>query len=84
MSRSLDLHDFPWESEDQRKGYLALVQYWRKNGQDPGLLVDSTAAFFIQKDHESHEWMIEMLDRIITPLRNEIMELRRELGRGKI
>jgi hypothetical protein len=76
--------DFPWESEEQRKGYLALIQYRRKLGKNPEIVVDPTAAFFIQKDHESHEWMIEMLGRVIGELRTEILTLRTALERAGI
>jgi hypothetical protein len=77
------LKNFPWESEEQRKGYFALVKYL----SDKGVIIteiNPTAAFFIQKDHESHEWMIEMLSRVLGEMKTEILTLRTALERAGI
>jgi hypothetical protein len=73
---------FEWESEEQKKGFLALAKFLREHGRNmfhaslqPMDKQDLISAFFIQKDHESHLWMMEMLDRIISPLQDEIRRL---------
>lgn len=70
------IDEFPWESEVQKKGYLSLVLYMRKNGYRIPDRVDPVAAFLIQKSHESHEWHINLLSQQIEALRQEIIELR--------
>jgi hypothetical protein len=85
------VEDFPWESEAQRKGMLALV-LWSRNLPDfvRSSPMDCLAAFIFQKDHESAIWFTEMMGNQITMLQNEIKllqdqitDLRYELNRAK-
>ncbi len=76
------INTFPWESEEQKKGYGALIMFLRKIKHPEKF--DPTAAWFIQKDHESHEWMIEMLSRVIGELKHEILTLRAALEKANI
>lgn len=71
---------FNWESEDQKKGYLALVQYLRGFGIEPKLPIDYVAAWFIQKDHESNEYWRDMVGQQVSSLQNEIRLLQQEIG----
>ncbi len=52
---------FPWESEEQKKGYLNFVQYLAKAGREAVIPIDLLATYFIQKDHESNEWWTEIV-----------------------
>lgn len=69
------LEGFSWDSEEQKKGYLALVQYLRHHGQARDDRVDATAAFFIQKDHEAAQWFVEVIGRAVDPFTQEIRNL---------
>lgn len=84
---------FPWESEVQKKGVLALYQWFKKLPAE--LRTDDTrnacvAAWFIQKDHESNEWWGKVLgDQVrglqdqIRLLQTRIHELKSELAEFK-
>lgn len=66
------IETFEWESEAQRKGYLGFVK-WAK---DQGLPYDDIRPidlFFLQKDHESTEWMVAMCADQINGLRDSLM-----------
>lgn len=76
-----EIDRFRWDSEDQRKGYLSLVQYLRNHGVARSDNVDAVAAFFIQKDHESAKWFVGLLAEESARLRQEIQALRSELGK---
>lgn len=75
--------DFPWESEDQKKGFLSLVQFVRQHIdrplplQIPGYIL---ATYFIQKDHESTEWFLEYIARVTEPLEKRILLLEQQLA----
>lgn len=71
---------FPWESQEQREGFLNFVQYKMKFGIKPEPPVDILAAYFIQKDHESNEYWREMVGGQVTALQAEIMNLKSELA----
>lgn len=68
---------FKWESPEQEKGYKNLVQWLRKNGQ-PELSKEGSmiAAYFIQKDHESHEWLMGMLQRVLAPIETQVAHIK--------
>lgn len=70
---------FSWESVDQKKGYLALVQYLRANGFKVYLssLIGLVSAWFIQKAHESNQWWRDTVSGQISPLVDEISMLKR-------
>lgn len=74
-NESLFQEDFKWESETQRKGYLALLQYLRKFGIEATGPVDAKAAFFIQKDHESNLWWIDLIAQKHQEVLNMLGEL---------
>lgn len=67
------IESFAWESEDQKKGYLALVQYLRQFGLPPKLPIDYVATFFIQKDIDSHEYWRDMVGGQIKALQDDVM-----------
>jgi hypothetical protein len=64
---------FPWESKDQKEGYLALVQYLRGFGVAPEAPIDAKSAFFIQKNIDSHEYWREMVGDQISSLQAELI-----------
>lgn len=74
------VEEFPWQSEAQRKGYLALVQYMRGFGIEPTLPIDPQVCWQIQKDHESHEWWVEVLGNQVGALQAEIIAVRRQIS----
>lgn len=71
-----------WASEDQRKGFLALLQHLHRfevqNGVKLGIRIEDAlvASYFIQKDHESNEWWRDTVASQVDGLRREIDELR--------
>jgi len=77
------IRDFKWESDEQRKGYLALVKYRMDQGDGIDHRVDRTAAFFIQKDHESNEWWLGLMADHMGRLEQRIAELEQRLEQGE-
>lgn len=75
----LKVENFPWVSDAQKKGYLALMQDMRNHGLTTSVYVDITAAFFIQKNHEANEWFVQIMGDQIKQLQNEIYDLREDL-----
>lgn len=69
------VEEFPWESKEQKEGYLALVQYGLKFGLKPSLPISHICAFFIQKDHESHIYWNELVGTQVRNLQDEIRSL---------
>jgi len=74
------LNSYPWESVEQKKGFLSLLKHLsdlrpnvRKN------MIGAICAYFIQKDHESSEWFVEILGDRVRRLEDEIVLLREEL-----
>lgn len=74
-----NVEEFPWDSEDQKKGYLNLVQYLRKVHGGSKNAVDSTAAYFIQKDHESAEYYTTLIGTQVHNLQNDIFKVQQDL-----
>lgn len=73
---------FPWASEVQKKGFLAMYQWLLTLPKE--LRADDTryacvASFLIQKSHESHEWWAETVGTQVTRLEDQIVILRREI-----
>lgn len=71
--------NFKWESTEQHKGFLNLIQYLKSHcpeGADPLLLI---ASYFIQKDHESNEWWLSLITDQFGRMQQEMMKLRIEL-----
>jgi|WetSurMetagenome_2_1015567.scaffolds.fasta_scaffold634955_2 hypothetical protein len=67
--------NFKFESSEQQKGFLNLVQYLRKHcpdGYDPTFLI---ASYFIQKDHESNEHWIELVGNQISNIQLQLKSL---------
>ena len=73
--------NFKWENEDQKKGFLNLIQYLIKKTPDgfEGFSPEITAAYFIQKDKESHEWWADTVAGQFEMLRKEIMSLQLQI-----
>lgn len=67
---TIDKSDFKWDSEDQRKGYLAFLYWARHKNVRPDS--DSFILFSIQKDHESHEYWRELVGTQIGELNRVI------------
>lgn len=76
-----EMHEFKWESVEQEKGYGNLVEWLRKRGVKYPLSSETflVACYFIQKDHESHEWLVEMLSRMLDDIRRDILTLKQDL-----
>lgn len=72
---------FEWESETQEKGFLNLRQWLRSHGMTSELTAEQflIACYFIQKDHESHEWTMDMLGRVVGALQSDIKALQDKL-----
>lgn len=66
------LEAYPWESKDQKIGYLALVQYLLRFGVKPDAPIDAKAAFFIQKDIDSHAYWMEMVSSQVADLQTNL------------
>jgi septal ring factor EnvC (AmiA/AmiB activator) len=79
-----ELRKFEWQSDEQRKGYLALVQYWKQYDASAPFPIHArenlTALFFIQKDHESHQYWIDLVGRQVSSLQDELHSLRNSLS----
>ena len=74
------VENFPWESKAQEESFLSFLQWLRKI---PAALVGHPVfllcAFFAQKDHESNEWIVEVIGDRVRRLEDEIQLLRGEL-----
>ncbi len=72
---------FPWDSEEQREGFLNLVQYLRRIdpqhrvGEALTISPSALAAYFIQKNHESADWFLEHLCKVTRALEDRIVAL---------
>ena len=85
MTASLEqwVETFAWESETQKKGFLALVLFLRDHrARERDVEFDPTddtlnaiAAWFIQRDHESNEWWNERIGDLSSRFENEIVSL---------
>lgn len=73
---ALAIDTFPWESEDQKKGFSDFINYSRQFGLEPKLPIDPIITYFIQKDHESHLWWEEHIEEFFGQLRDDMMLLR--------
>ena len=72
---------FEWESEAQRKGFLSLIQFMRKHGAVmEARTLHIIACYFIQKDHESHEWWIGVIGDQIKSLEDRLMDVSHRLA----
>lgn len=60
------IENFEWESDAQKKGYLAFVKWARNRGLP--CEVRPIDLFFIQKDHESTQWLIETFGNQISAM----------------
>lgn len=77
---SLQMRTFKWESDDQKKGFWALIQYLRPIVPEGDFLalVTMVSCFFIQKDHESNVWWAETMGAQISSLEKQISLLQTE------
>lgn len=76
------MDSFPWESKEQREGYLALVQFKMRFGLLPILPIDYDAVFFIQKDVESNEYWRDAVAQQVSELQNVIADSQESLARA--
>ena len=68
---------FPWQSEEQKEGFLAYIQYIREFGREPVPLVDELPLLFlIQKNHEAAEYWQQTVGDQISILRQEMVAVR--------
>ena len=64
---------FPWTSEEQKEGFLALVQYLRQFGKEPASpYLGLEACFLIQKNHEAAQYWQQTFADQVSILRQEI------------
>jgi len=75
----MTIDDFPWKSEAQKKGYLAMMQDMRSHGLQIPIYVNVNLAFLIQKNHEANEWFVQVMGDQIKQLQNEISDLREDM-----
>lgn len=80
MDFSAIVDAFPWESKEQREGYLAWVQYERKFGREQDGPIDTSLAFLIQKNHEAAEYWRETFSGQVDQLRMELAETIKEIN----
>ena len=80
MNEMLDIavESFPWESDEQREGYLNFVQYQRQFGMEPALPIDPVVTYFIKKDHESNDYWRELVSSQVTDLQSQLRSLQQE------
>lgn len=72
---------FKWESEEQRKGFFNLIQFLKeKHPQNVHQLIASVAAYFIQKDHESHEYWVELVGNQIGQVNKQLRLLQEDVN----
>jgi len=75
---------FKFESEAQRKGFLAFLLWLRRvpsvETMGAGYLLPLLALYQMQKDHESSEWFIRVIGDQVHNLRMEIQDLRTQLS----
>lgn len=69
---------FAWESEEQKKGYLAWIQYEGMFGHLPEPRIDTRMAFLIQKSHEAAEYWRDTFGEQIAMLQNDLKKLQEE------
>lgn len=80
MSASTWAENFKWDSEDQKKSFLAAAFWLKQKGLDINTFpIRPLDAFFMQKDHESHEWHVELLGSQIAGLQKEISALQNDI-----
>jgi hypothetical protein len=71
---------FPWQSDDQKEGYLAYVQYRKQLGLPPPPTIDIALVWLIQKNHESYEWQRDTFGDQISTLQGDIRALQYKLN----
>ncbi len=76
---SVAIEEFPWDSDVQKEGYLAFIQYERKFGYRPKLPIDHVVAFFIQKDHESNEYWRDMVGDQFSGVTDQVRVLQEKI-----
>lgn len=75
------LRGFKFTSEVQEKGFNSMVQYLngfkgRFSDQDA---VWAALAYLIQKDHESHEYYIDLFGKQVADLQDQIKQLQDQI-----
>lgn len=70
---------YPWDSEEQKQGYLGLISYMKRIVKLVPMHVMPALAFFIQKDIDAHVYWRELVGTQITDLQNQIMVLKLQL-----
>jgi hypothetical protein len=78
FSRAVD--QFNWDSEEQKKSYLAFVQYEINLGRVPQEEINAPLAFIFQKQHEQNEYWSEVLGAQIKTLQDEVHRLYQAQG----
>lgn len=85
MTLSDEIREYEWDSEDQKEGFLALLDYLNRHGGLPETM-DLTAVFFIQKHIDALTTLTESFGDQVTRLQNdirsnqdEVASLRREI-----
>lgn len=83
------LQDFPWESDEQRKGVLAFVQWaerlYARTDKEILMLPSLNQSLFVlmaflaQKDHEGGRWVTEVMGEHLTSLRDQIRLVQNEV-----
>ena len=83
VTKKYFLENFPWESKEQKEGFLSLMQWLRGiPAALTGLPLFLVFCYLVQKDHESSEWMIGVIGDRVRRLEDEIALLREELRTG--
>lgn len=77
------IEEYPWESQEQKDGYLNFVQHLNKFGIQPTLPIDPVVSYFVQKDLESNEYWREMVGSQVSDLVNQIKSLQEETSNLK-
>lgn len=71
--------EFPWESDDQQKGFLSLLKWLRSKPKRLSIPWALLACWNAQKSKETTEWMMVTVGDHVTRLENEIQRLRQEV-----
>lgn len=83
MHLDMWLERFPWTGDVQKKGFLNFTQWMRSLGTQ---VKDSDedkfrclVAYFVQKDHESHEWWVDTVGAQVKSLQEQLRLLQEQI-----
>lgn len=67
-----------FETKEQEKGFLSL-SYWLKNRGESSTFIRAIDLFFIQKFHDSTEWVMEVVGNRFKTMENDLKDVQDRL-----